>query len=251
MIEYREIPETNIIEFSIDGKINADDYHNLAEKVLKFIEKHGTVRVLKEIKSYQGFDLEILREKLLGELLKHQKDISHAAVVTDEEWVHQISKFFAPVFHCKSRFYKLSEKDQALEWLRSARSDSIEVTSDSKDNFMVFKVSDKLTHLDYEDTLIPTLESVIKEYGRARLLVDFGKEFHGIEPAAMWDDTKFGIKHCNDFERIAIVGGPSWSVWAARLGEAMMPCEVKSFDSNQYEKALDWIKQPVGTGIPT
>lgn len=249
MIEYKEIPESNIIEFSIDGKIDAEDYHKLAENFLKFLDQHGTVRVLKEIKSYEGFDLEILREKLLGELLKHQKDISHAAVVTDEDWVHQISKFFAPAFHCKTRFYKLNEKEKALDWLRSAKTDSIEVTSDSKDNLMVFKVSDKLTHEDYQRTLIPTLESVIKECGRARLLIDFGKEFHGIEPAAMWDDTKFGIKHRTDFEKIAIVGGPSWSTWAARLGEAMMPCEVISFSSEEYEKALDWINQPVGSAV--
>ncbi|MBZ0185264.1 MAG: STAS/SEC14 domain-containing protein, partial [Candidatus Obscuribacterales bacterium] len=118
----------------------------------------------------------------------------------------------------------------------------------SKDNFMCFKVTDKLTHRDYEDVLIPTLEVVIKDYGKARLLVDFGDEFHGMEVAAMWDDTKFGLTHRNDFERIAIVGGPGWSKWAARLGEAMMPCELHVFKSEEYSKALDWVRAPIEAG---
>ncbi|MCA9819042.1 MAG: STAS/SEC14 domain-containing protein, partial [Cyanobacteria bacterium HKST-UBA01] len=82
MITYNEIPESKIVEFTVDGKINAEDYHKLAENFLAFVEKHDKVRVLKQIKSFEGFDLEILREKLLGELLRHQGNITHAALVS-------------------------------------------------------------------------------------------------------------------------------------------------------------------------
>ena len=245
MITYKEFPESKIVEFSVDGKINANDYHSLAEHFLAFVEKHGKVRVLKQIKSFDGFDLEILREKLLGELLRHKDNITHAAVVSDEPWIEQIGRFTAPAFACKTRFFKCADIEEAREWLKTATVHSLEVTADSKDNFMCFKVYDKLTHEDYEKTLIPTLEAAIKEYGKARMLVDFGKEYHGIEVAAMWDDTKFGMKHRKDFEKIAIVGGPSWSAWAAKLGEAMMPCEVKAFDATAYDQALKWVLEPV------
>ena len=244
MIDYKEIPESNIIEFTIDGKVTADEYHDLAERALAFMKKHGQIRVLKAIKSFDGFDLEIFKEKLLGDLLRHKSDITHAALVSDEKWMEQLSSLVMPAFPYRVRYYKLDEIDQARAWLKSAGDQSIEVTSDSKDNFMCFKVTDKLTHNDYQDVLIPTLEAVIKEYGKARMLVDFGNEFHGMEVHAMWDDTKFGLKHRNDFEKIAIVGGPSWAAWAGRLGEAMMDCEVKTFKTDEYANALEWMKQP-------
>lgn len=249
MIDCREIPDTNIIEFSIDGKISAEEYHKLAERALAFFQKHKKVRVLKEIITFDGFDFAIFKEKLLPDLLRHQGDITHAALVADEKWIEQISSLITPAFPCRVRQYKLNDLGAAREWLRTAKEDSIEVTSDSKGNCMCFKVTDKLTHHDYEHVLIPTLEAVIKECGKARLLVDFGKEFHGMEVHAMWDDTKFGLTHRHDFERMAIVGGPKWSKWAARLGEAMMPCEVHAFASEDYARALEWVNAPIKSEV--
>jgi SpoIIAA-like len=59
--------------------------------------------------------------------------------------------------------------------------------------------------------LIPRLELIIREYGKARLLLDMG-DFHGWEAAAMWDDTRFGLTHRNDFEKMGVIGGPGWGV---------------------------------------
>ena len=42
----------------------------------------------------------------------------------------------------------------------------------------------QLTDQDYKEVLIPRLESIIHEYGKARLLLDMGDEFQGWEVAA-------------------------------------------------------------------
>lgn len=41
-----------------------------------------------------------------------------------------------------------------------------------------------------ENLLIPRLDSIIREHGKARLLLNMGDYFHGWEAAALWDDTR-------------------------------------------------------------
>jgi len=57
MYECREIPDTDTLELMIDGRLSADEYHATAEKILAFMEKHGKIRILKEVRSFTGLDL--------------------------------------------------------------------------------------------------------------------------------------------------------------------------------------------------
>jgi hypothetical protein len=117
----------------------------------------------------------------------------------------------------------------------------IKVLTESKGNCLLLSASDKLTDEDYKDVLIPRLESIIKEYGKARLLLDMGDEFHGWEPAALWDDAYFGLTHRNDFEKMGIIGGPKWVEWGLKIGAVVISGEIKSFSSNERNEAMRWI----------
>ena len=118
----------------------------------------------------------------------------------------------------------------------------IEVLPESQRNILGIKASGKLTHQDYTDVLIPRLETIIKEQGKARVLCNMGEEFHGWELEAMWDDAKFGLKHKNDFEKFAVVGGSRWVEWGAKLGALLISGELKTFSHGQFNEAWTWIK---------
>lgn len=118
----------------------------------------------------------------------------------------------------------------------------IEVMPESQGNVLIFKAVGKLTDKDYKDVLIPRLEEIIREHGKARLLFSLGRDFHGWEAAAMWDDAHFGVAHRNDFEKMAVVGGPFWVDWGFKLAPLFMSGEVKTFTENEYDAALQWIK---------
>ncbi len=91
--------------------------------------------------------------------------------------------------------------------------------------------------------LIPRLEAIIREYGKVRLLLDMGEEFQGWEGAALWDDARFGLAHRNNFEKMAVIGGPGWVKWGLKLGAMVVSGEIRSFSSNEREEALRrWIK---------
>jgi len=117
----------------------------------------------------------------------------------------------------------------------------IEVLPESKGNCLLLNATEKLTDQDYKEILIPRLEAIIKEYDKARLLLDMGEEFHGWEPAALWDDTYFGLTHRNDFEKMAVVGGPKWVEWGLKIGSVAISGEIKSFSSSERDEAMRWI----------
>jgi hypothetical protein len=112
-------------------------------------------------------------------------------------------------------------------------------------NIICIQAKDKLTHEDYEQVLIPRLEQLIKEHGKVRVLFAMGDDCHGWEPAAMWDDAKFGMKHRTDFEKCAVVGGPKWVEWATKLGAVIISGEVRTFSADQLVEAQIWIKSPI------
>jgi hypothetical protein len=118
----------------------------------------------------------------------------------------------------------------------------IEVMSESQGNAIGLKFSGKITTQEYEGTLIPRLEAIFKEHGKARLMYVVGDDFQGAEAGAMWDDTKLGVKHRNDFEKLALVGGPKWMEWLTKLCAKFISGETKTFPLEQLKDAWVWLK---------
>ncbi len=119
----------------------------------------------------------------------------------------------------------------------------IEVMPESEGNLLVLRARDRLTHSDYSDVLIPRLEEIIHDHGKARFLLDLGDDFQGWEPAAMWDDTRFGLTHRKDFDKMGVVGGPWWVDMSAKALGWAMGGELRTFAPQQRNEAVDWVKK--------
>lgn len=118
----------------------------------------------------------------------------------------------------------------------------IERSPESTGRVLVFLARGRLTDQDYREVLIPALEEAIAEYGPIRLLLELGDEFKGWEPAALWDDARFGMAHRHDFEKLAVVGPPRWVEWGLKLGALLMSGDVRTYPVSARQQALDWIK---------
>ena len=118
----------------------------------------------------------------------------------------------------------------------------IKVSPDSSKNFLILEAQGKLTDRDYKEVLIPRLESIIKEHGKARLLIDMGDHFEGWEPKAAWDDARFGLAHRKDFEKMAVISDRKWVEWALRISALLVEGEIRSFSPSERDDAHAWIK---------
>jgi len=102
-----------------------------------------------------------------------------------------------------------------------------------------FELSGKLHDDDYK-VLVPEVEAVIRREGKVRILLQL-VDFEGWDLHAAWDDMKFGIEHCHDFERIAVVGDKAWEEWMAKLSSPFTSSGSRFFEGADIEGAWDWI----------
>lgn len=118
----------------------------------------------------------------------------------------------------------------------------IEIMSESAGNVLGVRLSGKVTDEDYEKVFIPALEKIIADSGKVRVVYYMDAEFEGWNAGAMWDDAKFGLKHRNDFEKIAVVGGPIWAEWGTKLAGHLVSGEVKTYSGAELNDAWTWIR---------
>lgn len=118
----------------------------------------------------------------------------------------------------------------------------LEILPQSHGKTLGVRLTGKVTDTDYEEIFLPLLEKLIKEHGKIRCLYFMDSEFEGWTIGAMWDDAKFGIKHKDDFEKFAIVGGPKWAEWGSRIFSHIVSGEIKTYSGDRLDEAWTWIK---------
>jgi hypothetical protein len=117
VINYREEPNSNIAELVVDGPISKQDYDVVRDRLLALIERHGSVRLLEDIRHIGKFDLSIIPADI-SFTFHHLKDISHCAVVSERAWLKWMSKALDPLVRCKVRYFERDDIAAARAWLR-------------------------------------------------------------------------------------------------------------------------------------
>ena len=107
--------------------------------------------------------------------------------------------------------------------------------------FLSMKAQGKLTHKDYE-IITPLIDSALSEVKQpnVKALID-ATELEGWDVRAAWDDFKIGLKHGNEFEKVAIYGNKQWQELAAKLGSWFISGEIRSF--NNEDNAISWLNE--------
>lgn len=116
-----------------------------------------------------------------------------------------------------------------------------EILPESSGRRVYVRAEGWLTDADYK-AFLPRLEAAIREHGRIRLFVDMA-DFEGWSPHAAWDDLLFGLKHWNDFERMALIGDKRWEDVVAKAMDALSKGEVRRFPAADRRAAQAWIEE--------
>lgn len=120
----------------------------------------------------------------------------------------------------------------------------IELIEEGK--YINLKITGKLEKEDYA-FFVPEIEQEIENHGMVNMLLEL-INFHGWTAGAAWEDTKFGVRHFNDINRMAIVGDKSWEKGMAIFCKAFTTAKVRYFDANekgQREVAEGWVKEGI------
>jgi hypothetical protein len=117
------------------------------------------------------------------------------------------------------------------------------ITQGMRKNVVALVAHGKVTHEDYQKVVIPILESKRKLHPKLRLFFRTAEDFTGYTTQAVWDDTKIGLKHMQDFEKIAVVTDVGWLAETIRFFRVFMPYPVTIFPDSEIAHAVEWINE--------
>ncbi len=116
MIEYRNNPNNNIVEISVEGKISEADFDQVVSQLKVDIAKHGKLRILEEIRDFGGMDpITLWKDVRFG--FAHVNDFTHAAVVTDARWMRTFAEAVGSVLSAEVKAFEASQIAEARTWL--------------------------------------------------------------------------------------------------------------------------------------
>jgi hypothetical protein len=115
----------------------------------------------------------------------------------------------------------------------------IQLSEEDGGKLLNVHVSGKLTSADY-DHFVPEFERLVGLHGKLRVLFDM-TGFHGWDAGALWEDSKFAIKHFADIERIAMVGETKWQHSMATFCKPFTKATIQYFDHAQLTEARAWL----------
>ena len=117
----------------------------------------------------------------------------------------------------------------------------LEILPQSSGNVVGARVGGRLG-VDECKLLSARIEALIAEHKTVRLLLDVSGCDH-VDPSAAWEEFVMGVKHWNDLERIAIVGGAKWSRVAAGTLNRIANGEAEHFSPDELLGAWVWIRR--------
>ena len=90
-----------------------------------------------------------------------------------------------------------------------------------------------LTSRDYARTFAPLVDRHRRSGQRLRLLYQFGPEFKGFTPGALWADSRLGARYLPMLDGCAMVTDLDWIREPGRSIARWLPCPVQVYENSQ------------------
>ena len=116
MLSYKELDNLASVEIVIGGHVTTEQFDATAKKLEAFIARHKRVRVLEIIKDFDGMDAGAFWHDLKFSL-RHLRDFSRCAIVTNTKWFSPLSALAEPFLDCEVAYFPPAELETARNWL--------------------------------------------------------------------------------------------------------------------------------------
>ncbi len=117
----------------------------------------------------------------------------------------------------------------------------IEVLNDVASNVAGFKARGEVTKEDYENVVVPQVESKLANVGKIHFLLYLDTDVSNYTAGAWFEDFLIGLKHFTKWHRMAIVSDQEGVREVTDLFSFIAPGEAKGFTKNEYEAAKTWV----------
>ena len=116
MIEIQTL-SPNAFRLTPSGKITEDDFSRLSPTIVAAIAEDGSIRLMIDASSFQGWDGFAAFERHAGFIRAHQRKVERLAVVTGHDWQEWLVDAMRTVLHPEARAFAKGQEADALQWL--------------------------------------------------------------------------------------------------------------------------------------
>jgi hypothetical protein len=116
MLSYKEMDNLASVENEISDRVTAEEFEATAKKLEAFIARHGRVQVLEIIHDFEGMDAGAFWSDFKFSL-RHLKDFSRCAIVSDTKWFSPLSALAEPFIDCEVAYFQPEDLEAARNWL--------------------------------------------------------------------------------------------------------------------------------------
>ncbi len=107
-------------------------------------------------------------------------------------------------------------------------------------NIVKIIIPEKLEADDFRQ-IAPQIDSIIKDHGQIRLLID-ASGFNGWSNIDAFEKhAEFVKEHQQKVERIAVLTAHEWQHWLIGAVRVFVHPQVRAYDKNQESEARQWI----------
>lgn len=120
------------------------------------------------------------------------------------------------------------------------------VLPESEGNLLCVQFSGLVNARDHEKAVSEPIREIIARHGSYRVLILY-RNFQGWEPDAADLNMKLILDCAPVCERVAYVNPPEKKILQMKLSQPLVLGEIRFFDADKLQEALDWMKTPVPT----
>jgi SpoIIAA-like len=89
--------------------------------------------------------------------------------------------------------------------------------------------------------VIPAVDAALKHGRKVRFLYLLGEDVTGYSPGAAWQDTKVGLGHYTQWEKVAVVSDKEWLRHSVDIFGYLIPGEIRAFTPAEEGEARTWV----------
>jgi hypothetical protein len=251
MVLLKQIDNTNIYEYSIEGAIDKESMSELLNVIENASKNHEKIRLIgrmNEFPKFESFDAFTETAKLK---MKAVGNVEKMAIVTDKDWLEnfiEFADFMTPNMPLKD--FETDEYDEALAWIK-------------QDEVKTFDENEYLTKMDmqhikgsniYTFTIdgeidaagLKALQEVLekeKNNGKIKLLVNY-VGFDGFDSfSAFINGFKTDFAAIGNVEKYAMLTDKNWIKNILELENKLFSSlNIKVFALDEKEEAMAWLK---------
>ena len=116
----------------------------------------------------------------------------------------------------------------------------IDIITGLPEDTVGYRLSGKVTADDYRTAIQPSVDAALESHDKLKALIVEDSDAD-LSSGAIWQDMKLGLAHPLSWRKIAMVSNEGWWGRLTPLVSAMMPGEIKSFDTSELDAAKTWL----------